>query len=233
MALVVGLRLFCQFAGDALKRLVLKPDLETGQRRSLAILGSLHHHLAAHLQVGARRAVEEARIDINLRHLAGAQRLLFGAERHIEALGHIIFHEESRLANCRAFRVGIGLNPPGAARRAIQQSERIGAPAKALILNLHALVFNAVGAFCNNCQRQAGNRKALGVAQQRADKHCLAGAVDAAFRIDKCVERFCRRAALDATVRQVKTRLRLIEEIIVAFRIGCGDHAGRHAASAA
>ena len=58
------------------------------------------------------------------------------------------------------------------------------APAKTLVLDLRAAILDAVRPLDDEGQRQAADRGALGVAQERRHEHRLAGAIDAALGED-------------------------------------------------
>ena len=151
----------------------------------------------------------------------------------VEAFGHIVFDEECRLANRRAFRIDIGLHAPRAARARRQQRQRIAAAARALIRDQHALIFDAVRPTGDERQRQTLFGDALVIAQQRRDIDRFARAIDAALSEDLRIERLRYVAALDAAIRQIERALLKIEKAVIALAVLGDDEARRQSAAAA
>ena len=129
-----------------LESLVLQPDRIAFEPRQAAALDRLDRDVARHIEARARRAVEEARIDADARRLPCLEHLLAGREGHFEPLGNVIFHKEARLPDGIRFRVGIGLDAPGAVLGVRKQRQREGTSAEALVIELDTLVFDTVRA---------------------------------------------------------------------------------------
>ena len=113
------------------------------------------------------------------------------------------------------------------------KAQREGAPAHALVGDRGALVFDAVGPFHDEGERQAGDGDALGIAQERRQIDRFSRTVDPALGVEIGVERMRRRAAFHAAVGQIEGGRGKIEEIIIAVWRARDDEAGRHAAGAA
>jgi len=88
-------------------------------------------------------------------------------------------------------------------------------PARALVLDLATAVFDAIGALHHQRQRQAGDGRAPGIAQQARQIDRLAGAVDAALGVEEGVQTARGDATLDAAIREIERRLLEVEEAVI------------------
>ena len=141
--------------GRRLDGLVLEPDGEALEPLDGGRRGGLDDDLARDVELGAGRAVEIARRDLDLGRLAGAQGRRLRRKRHLEPLRDVVLDEEARLAGGRALRVGVGADAPGAVHGAGEERQREGPSAETLVLDLGAAVLDAVGALRDERQRQA------------------------------------------------------------------------------
>ena len=107
----------------------------------------------------------------------------------------------------------------------------MGAAARALILDLAAAIFDAVGPLDHERQRQAGDGRAARIAQQAGEIDRLARAVDAALGVEIGVEPGGSDAALHAAIREIEGGLLQVEKAVILAQQR-GDEAGRIAALA-
>jgi hypothetical protein len=103
------------------KVLVGEADLIAVEAGNGGLAGGADRHRTGDVERGAGRAVEIARVDVDLGGLAGLQQRHLGLQRQLQPLGDVILDEEGDLADRLALRVGIGLNAPGAGRGAGDQ----------------------------------------------------------------------------------------------------------------
>ena len=142
--------------GRRLDRLVLEPDGEALEPLDGGRRGGLDDDLARDVELGAGRAVEIARRDVDLRPAGRrASAGVFGVSVTSSRSGHVVLDEEARLADGRALRVGVGADAPGAVHGAGEERQREGPSAETLVLDLGAAVLDAVGALRDERQRQA------------------------------------------------------------------------------
>ena len=215
MALGVGLDLVGELAFDGREIIVGEAaDIAgmTGQGRAL---DRLEPNGARHVEPACRRAVEEPRVERELDRFAGSDDRLRRLEGEVEPLGNIILEQELDAADAVAFRVGIGLDRPFSRRRAGEQRDGVGAPAKAAVRKGRALILDPVRPLDDQRQRQPRSRHALRVAKQGGQEHGFAGAVHAALGVEERVERARRVAPRDAAVGKVERILGEAEKTVV------------------
>ena len=111
-----------------------------------------------------------------------------------QPLGHVILDQEARLADRGALGIGIGGDAPGAAQRARQDRDRQRPAAEALVLAPERDgIRRRPDAAPRGSSGTSRHRGALAVAQQRRQRHRLAGAIDAALGIEIGVDGARRR----------------------------------------
>ncbi len=227
----VGRRLLLDVVLHRLDALVGESDAIAGEAGDRMLGRRADGDRAADLELGAGRAIEVARLDIELSRLARAQRRALRLDVGVQPLGHVILDQKARLADRVALGIGIGLDAPGAGRGAADQRQREGAAAAALILDRSAAIFDAVRPPDDERQRQTGDGDALGIAGERRQVNRLAGAIDAALGVEEGVEPFRSDPALHAAIGEVEGGLLEVEEAVILA--GARRHeAGREAALA-
>ena len=215
VTLGVGLDLVGELLLDRGELVVGQAADEAGMARDRRAFDRLQAHRAGDVEAGRRRAVEEMRIERKVDRLARRRRRLSGLHGEVEALGDIIVEQEFGVPDAGRLGVGVGVDLPFAGHRVGDQRHGESAPAEPLIGDARALVFDAVRTLDHQRQRQTALGLALGVAQQRGDEHCLAGAIDAALGIEERVERAWRLAPGNAAIGQIEGALRQIEEAVI------------------
>ncbi len=232
MALIVGLDLVGELGFDGGEVVVG----EAADVPRIACERRAHDRLqpdgAGDVEPASRRAVQEPRVERELDRLAGNNDRTGWMQGEIEPLGNIVLEQEIDLADAVALRVGVGLDRPLARCGARQQRDGQSASAKPLVGQGRAPVFDPVRPLDDQRQRQARPGYAFGVAQQRDDVYGLAGAIDAAFGVEECVEPLRRVAAGYAAVGKVESVLSEVEEAVVVAA-GRNQQARRRAALAA
>ena len=163
--------------------------------------------------------------------MACAQRRSLRRELHLEALRHIILDQERDITDRRTLRVRVGSDPPCAAQGSGQDRDRQRATAEALILHHDTAIFHAVGTAHHQRQRNTRHGDATNIAQERGERHSLAGSIDAAFGVQKGVDGTRCRPALDAAVSEIERGRTKIEKAVI--RAGaCHQNARRKPALA-
>ena len=92
---------------------------------------------------------------------------------------------------------------------------------------------DAVGALDDERQRGAGRGIAEAVAQERGEIDRLAGAIDAAFGIDKGIETGRRAPARHAAIGEIEGRRFQAEKCVIRLAVGCDQKRRRRTALAA
>ena len=218
MALDVGLQ-------GALERLIDRGELVVDHAGDIARLArqrgtcdGLQTCRAGHVEAAAGGAVEELGVERDVDRLALRGGFRRGLEREVDALGLIVLDQEFSVADWRFLRIGIGVNRPFADRRVAHQTDAERPPAHALIGDGGALVFDVVGPFHDQRERDPRLGDARLVAQQGGHVDRFAGAVDAALGGEEGVQLARRLAPRHAPVGEIERRLREAEEIIVVAK---------------
>ena len=191
--------------------------------------GRAQPQIALHPEIGPRRAKEIARIESNAGQIVERQRPLGDLQREINPLGQEILDQQPLRGERRRFRIGIDIEPPGAARHAAREGEGHGGPACALILGQGAGIFHPIRTHQNGGQRHTGQRLCRAVTRQKRRMDHLARAIGTAVGRGKDIDRRGGGAPLDPAVRQVEFRVGQREEghvLLCPGAKGGGDQRG-------
>ncbi len=163
--------------------------------------------LAFNAKPRRRRAIQEAAVERDVDRDTGRNRLCLACEIEFEPVGHIVFDQEARVADCLPLRIGIDGDAPcsGRCRGDDRYVERTSADP--FIPHHRAAILDSVRALHHRGQADARNRDARGVAQECRHMDSLAGAIDAALGEHECVEPFRGIAAGHTPVGQIERRL--------------------------
>ena len=182
----VGIRQVVELLTDRRHLVVGQAEAIAGKAGTL--LGSADRDLAGQLEIGGRRAIEKMSVDAELRRRRARNSLGRRREIELDAVGDIVLDHEGGFADRRTLGIGVGRHAPGAGRGRGDDRHAQRTAAEALIGHKRAAIFDAVGALDHHGQRHVQRRRAARIAQQRGHGDGLAGAIDAAFRIDEGIE---------------------------------------------
>ena len=195
----------------------------------------LDAHIAFDRQVGAGSAVVEAHVGRDRARFALTHRRSgVGLQLQLDALRNEVF-DRKRLGADNANAVDLGLDPPAAARRGFRDREGINDRAVILLRVLEAQTarLKPVGAIDDDRSGAVAQGDGGCVADQCADLHGFAGAIDATLCIDECVGFLRRFAPANIALGQVDRRTVEVEDREVAVGRIRHQDAGRDIALAA
>src|SRR3984893_17612556 len=166
-ALGISRRYIFDLIADRLERLVLQPGGEAREGGQLRLARGIDLDVTGDFEICAGCAIEVAGHRGYFDRIASPRRRRGRGQRKFETLRDIIFDQEARSPDRSGFRIGKSLDAPGPRRNARQQQERKTAAAIALIFDLDPLIFDAIGAFDDEGERQGRYAGAKAIAQQR------------------------------------------------------------------
>ncbi len=167
VARIVGRRQIVERLLCRIDLVVGEPELIAG--KSGALFRGRDRHVAVEIEIGGRRAVEEAAGDIHFGGRVLRQMIRLRLQIELDPVGHVILDQKCGFADRRQLRIGEGAHMPGAGRRAGIDRQRQRVAAETLVGNLRALELDAVGPLDDERQRRIERGRALRVAQKRGE----------------------------------------------------------------
>ncbi len=175
--------------------------------------------LRLHRKPAARRAIEEVRLHRDRALLVRPQRRFARVHPHAQTLRHEIFDRKRNAARRRILPIDEQLRAPHPARRRAIERDVLRHRARfARLGKARAARFGAVRAINDERRLPVRQRAAGRIAHEADQTHTLAGAINAALRVEISVHIARRLAPIDAAIGEIERAAVEIERREIAAR---------------